>query len=475
MPRFLSEELGLGDLIDNAGVFDSLIDLDSCYFINICRLKNTKVPEFLNSYNKINEYFRIIGKLLKASIGTESRAYRAAYDKFDFPEVNEINLGVSKGKSGRGFGPKLRARIIKDAKEIIDLGSNDPEIFHLIGLFEDLVGPDRLSDMVARILYDDIYAYTIRVNKELGITPNNYEDKLFNKDGVMYNPYKEYLLFLLPKDILHEIPMAKDWEDIDRVCQENALIKREFNEFIGEEWRKLSSHSRKEFVRNHIFKYPEKLNKLLDSYRNTSIEPYDFENDEVGDYLVAKLAKELPIKYPIQMNSKPNTSMEIAKVVCDKFKDLVENNKASELLYSSNGKTRGEKIVQRAFLCVAISYCEANNLDISPESDAGRGPVDFKMSSGLDKTIVEIKLTTNPNIVHGFKIQIEEYAKAEKTDNKILLVVDNGGPKTRIEAVTDLYNERLKTQNKVPLLIVVDANVKDSASTYLRKTTTNNK
>lgn len=41
-------------------------------------------------------------------------------------------------------------------------------------------------------------------------------------------------------------------------------------------------------------------------------------------------------------------------------------------------------------------------------------PVDFKMSNGLDKTIVEIKLTTNSNVVHGFETQIEEYAKAKK-------------------------------------------------------------
>ena len=167
-------------------------------------------------------------------------------------------------------------------------------------------------------------------------------------------------------------------------------------------------------IKKYIFKRPEQLGKIIDEYKNTNVKAYDFKLDEVGDYIVSRLARELPKISPLVLEEKPSTSKEIANIVCKKFKDLEENNKASELLYASNGKSRGEKIVQRAFLLVAISYCEANNLDVSPESDAGRGPVDFKMSNGLDKTIVEIKLTTNSNVVHGFETQIEEYAKAEK-------------------------------------------------------------
>ncbi|XTR38726.1 hypothetical protein ACQQ2T_04925 [Paraclostridium tenue] len=57
----------------------------------------------------------------------------------------------------------------------------------------------------------------------------------------------------------------------------------------------------------------------------------------------------------------------------------------------------------------------------------GRGPVDFKISSGYkNKTLVEIKLTTNNQLVHGLEVQIQEYSKAEETHNLIYLVIDNG-------------------------------------------------
>ncbi|MBV5349814.1 hypothetical protein JZU71_01240, partial [bacterium] len=63
---------------------------------------------------------------------------------------------------------------------------------------------------------------------------------------------------------------------------------------------------------------------------------------------------------------------------------------------------------------IASSYCIANDLDISPESDAGRGPVDFKFSNGSKgKVLVEIKLTSNNQLQHGFESQLPIYMKAE--------------------------------------------------------------
>ena len=47
----------------------------------------------------------------------------------------------------------LRAQIIKDSYEIIHSGSEQPEIFHLVGLFEENVGPDRLSDKRQPVLW----------------------------------------------------------------------------------------------------------------------------------------------------------------------------------------------------------------------------------------------------------------------------------------------------------------------------------
>lgn len=163
MAVFVSDEFKLGLGLEELGVFDSLMDEDSNFFINIKRLRDTKVPEFRYSYNNINSYFRNLGILLKASKNPGDKLYKTAVKKFDFSEVRGINLGFSKGTRGAGFGPMLSNQIIKDAFEIIKSGSEQPEIFHLTSLFEDNVGPDRLSDMIATLIYEDIVRYTKRI------------------------------------------------------------------------------------------------------------------------------------------------------------------------------------------------------------------------------------------------------------------------------------------------------------------------
>ena len=64
---FISDLFELDDELDQLGVFDAIITTDSHFFINLLRLKNTEVPQFKDSYNKINSYFDNIMVLLDAS------------------------------------------------------------------------------------------------------------------------------------------------------------------------------------------------------------------------------------------------------------------------------------------------------------------------------------------------------------------------------------------------------------------------
>lgn len=96
-------------------------------------------------------------------------------------------------------------------------GVQYPEIFQLVSLFEENIGPDRLSDMVATIIYPDIVKFTKRIQDELGISREKYSEYIFREDGLAMNPYKGCEILFLPEDILHELPIAKCWDDIDRV------------------------------------------------------------------------------------------------------------------------------------------------------------------------------------------------------------------------------------------------------------------
>lgn len=96
----------------------------------------------------------------------------------------------------------------------------------MVSLFEENIGPDRLSDMISTIIYPDIVAYTKRIQQELRLNKENYPDCIFRDNGLIVNPYKGCEILFLPIDILHELPIAQCWDDIDRVVSENENIHR---------------------------------------------------------------------------------------------------------------------------------------------------------------------------------------------------------------------------------------------------------
>lgn len=100
---------------------------------------------------------------------------------------------------------------------------------------------------------------------------------------------------------------------------------------------------------------------------------------------------------------------------------------------------------------------------MSCEPDEGRGPVDFKVSRGQDMTIIEVKLSTNSEYRSGYENQIEEYGKAENTDNMIYVLIDLGNPE-RVKTIEKLYNENLKNKRKTPEVMIINAKEKVSAS-----------
>lgn len=456
----LSEYLNLGDKLENEGIFDTILDIDANYFINIKRIKDTKEKNFKQSYEKIQKFFSKIYKILSNTSDKNSRLYREAVKIFDFPEISNIGLGYSKGKYGSGFGPMLAEKIISDAKEIIDAGINDADLFQLIGLFEDNVGPDRLSDMYSHLIYEDILSYTNEKNRILEISEKNYPDKKF-KNGLLINPFKNKPVLLLPKDILHELPIAREWEDIDDACSRIRVIRNEMNEFVGDEWKKASVKDKKNFIKEKIMKNKDNFDNVISEYKKCTVEPYDFDNDSLGFHIISKELKNINLE-EIKINRGESTKKIVLKI-CDKFKDLVENNALVKLLYEKNGKFRGEKAVQLLFYGISDSYCEAFDMDISPESNSGRGNIDFKCSKGYkDRVIVEVKLTSNRQLIHGMKTQIAEYAKAEKTNQLIYLVIDDLKDEEKIKKLYKEYNE----MSKKPELIIINTEIKKSASIY---------
>lgn len=460
---FISEFFDLDNELDELGVFDSIINIDSKFFINILRLKQSEIVEFKGSYNRINDFFRTIMILLDTANDKGDKMYRAALEKFTFPGVKGINLGVSETGMDAGFGPILSKQVISDAFDIVKAGSKQPEIFQLVGLFEKNVSSDRLSDMIATIILPDIKAYTREINQKIGLNNSNYANIEF-KDEIAINPFKKCELLYLPKEILHEIPIARSWSDIDRVIAENKAIRDEVNEAVGKEWGKMCAADKKEYIKNHIFNNTERCGRLIDNYRQVEINEYELANN--WEYMISDTFKQMKksglFNFLEHSDNSEIDSWQASLKVLSLLKDWVENNKGwDEILSTTTG--RREKSLQRLLHLSGKYYCTTNNIDMSFEANEGPGPVDLKISRGMDKTVVEIKLSSNDDYMHGYEEQIEKYAKAEGTRKRIFVYVKVGNP-IRDNKIEQRHKERTESGENPPFLFIIDSQKQSSAS-----------
>lgn len=460
---FLSDYLNIDNSLENLGVFDPILDKDNVFFINIQRLKVATTPEFQNSYDNINDFFRKIIKLLdRADEKCEKdTCFRAALNMFKFSEVNGIGLGFREKAPGSGFGPKLSRMVLETAYDIVKAGVEDPEFFQLLPLFQDNVGPDRLSDMIATLILPDIRSYTQRVYKELEITEPKYPTKTF-ENGFLCNPFNGYEVLLLPIEILHKLPVAKSWEEIDSVIAENHAIRAVMNHEVEKNWTKWAATDRKYYLREKVFKDSKKCKNIIEEYKKETLDLYNL-NDQL-DYFLEKTWQSVKKNESWLSQDKNNEidSKSGAIEILNIFKNWVEYNRGWEVILNASTQKR-EKILQRIIHLSALFYIEVNNLSLSCEADEGRGPVDFKISRGQDITIIEVKLSSNNQYMHGYETQIEEYSKAENTINMIYVLVNVGNPK-RVQKFIDRYNSDIDEGKIVPKAIVIDSTNKESAS-----------
>jgi len=451
--------------MQSLGVFDCILDLDTRFFIDPALLELCVEPEFVNARSKVEAYLSKIITLLHHSKNKKDMFWKAADKLLTFNEITGTCIGYSQsGTSGNAIGAELRYSILSTMKELIDEGENDPVLFELLGVFQERIGCDRISDLITFILHEDILNYTQRIVSQFKIS--NYVVK-FNTTSysVCFNSYNNQPILLLPSAILSPLPIATSFEDIDFVCNENERVRDEINKYF--DW-----NERKKIRKSDIMLYL-KISKdfrkaLIEAYKNAPKEKYDFFESNSGEYVWYAAAKEYTEKYPLSLaylNSGNIASVEdITMKICSQFKTLIENNGLNQLLYDSANNPKHESAAQLLFFGVADSYCKANDIDLSREINNGRGPVDFKLSNGAkDKILVEVKLTSNAQLEHGILTQLPIYMQQENTQRAIYLIIDNGHKKRR-DKLLNLYNSFNDTQKEKIKIILIDATIKPSAS-----------
>lgn len=384
-------------------------------------------------------------------------------------EIPNTGLGFSKTNThGKGISGALAVQLASSTYAIIKAGMEDPEIFGLMQLIEDNIAADRISDMTLSILQRDFLCYTERIAKELQLPTKPFK---YDYDTVFNVPfYNNKPIHFVPMSVLSELPMAVDYEDIDSVVNYNLQLKQKIAAIIGVVWSDYKKY-KKEDWKKLILGNKKCYDTAVEYYRNLSGVPYDFYTDSQLQYFDVRI-EELIKKHLIQIPNKENQSSKeevysMALAICKQFKHLIEHNRLSEMFFRKNRKP-DETDWQLLLYTIADTYKTSQNLDVSitREDNPGVGEIDFHLTRGSQaNTVIEIKRSSNVDLLHGYRSQLAAYMKAERADSGIFIVIlDKDNLEDIKNKLAEIQKDMKENGEYIPEIIYVNGLRQPSAS-----------
>lgn len=449
------------------GVFDGYIGKDAKLHVDPLLLKHCTTPEFIGAYDKLLNHFKQLLHLVPSADKEITRVRRKAIvQHLSFPEFCFIGLGYGENtNAGKGITGTKAELLADTAIEIVQDGVEDPEIFLLVNIFQENIGADGISDIMIWTLRDEFIKYTQRIAMEFGFKTIKFERQY--SLPYFFSPYKGGVktspIIFVPTEIIRNLPRA-EYRDGHFYSDYNDEIRRRISKDIGLAMRDMHD---KKLLKQKLMGNPKVMSKMASIYRELKGLAYDFDLDDKFIYASAVI-EELIGQEPLPLKAKEDSIeavLYIARQICLQFKKMVEDNRMSELLYY-NGNFKGEKTVQKLFLMMADAYCNISGIDMSPETDYGMGPVDFKFSSGYrKKVLLEMKLASNSQLIHGIELQLPAYLKAENSYKGIyMVIIANDGDKEKCEKLMTMVGRSEIDQTVKDNIIVVDVRKRPSAS-----------
>ncbi len=477
----LSKHLGTTRIVlEKAGVFDSTLGIDTKLFIDPKLLTETSIPEFSNSRLRILEYFEELLRIHRQS-NVSPRLREEVISRLATPEPPGLSIGYgNKTDNGTSIPRNIAISILRSASEILAVGINDPEIMELLCLFVKGFGPDSISDLTVHIIYEELCNYTQRIAKEI-----NCKVKKFNIGNNYYtlpsHPFKKLPVIFIPIEVLCPLPIVNSWDDISSAAQQNMKLREEMSKIVFPVLRdEITKFERKSDDEKRVVK--EGIISLLKVYREIEIAPYDLAEDKCGYYGINPFVESND--HDISPSSKPKDAGQLivsVRELIQQYRRAIEDNGGNRLLYRKDSSHKlladqphREDVAQIIFYLISDIYCEKANILLSREPNAGRGPVDFSLGTGYDaKAIVEVKKSTNNDLLGGYSKQVTTYQKSERAAHSFYVVLKvreaqqkKKGKKTvsQLEKLEEIYQDYIRKKIPCPELVVIDAIVHPSAS-----------
>jgi len=455
--------------------FDPVLSVDTPLFIDPFLIYDNERSVFRGSHAEIRRFFKLMFKLVAKSGGKKySNRYQKAKNDLEFPEAEELCLGYTEaGTRGAGSGRELAGIMASAIWDAIQAGMTSLDHFEEVAILRENIGPDRISDTTANLLRHRLATYTLQVCQRHGIPVSTFKYVRARFDvtrqrwiagsfDLPLNPYNRKAVLLVPEFYLKDLPTinAMDFWDYC-VSFRSAELRREFNFDIT---RRLPKAQIVQIARRHS----EWRDGYVAYQESRHARPYNVKKDKKGFVKWYDASKSFVAANPVRFAINDEDSfLGAVNTMVGEFRHFVEENAGYRLLWNDNGTSKSEKAAQLLFLGVVKHYCQANNIDVSPEPNIGRGPVDFKVAIGFGlRALLELKLARNTKFWNNARKQLPTYLRAERIANGFFVVITfTEGDEKRVRGIKSAVTSAARETNCRIATVVVDASSdKPSAS-----------
>lgn len=463
--------------------FNCELSTDTPLYVDPFLVFEDEDPFWSETRQTVIDFFGLALSFVTAAQGDQtSPHYLKAVRMLKFPEPSEFALGLSMGHpKGSGAGFKYAEKMAYALDLLSRSGVNHVQYIQAFSLFCEGLGVDRISDIFCDIVKSRFIEYTQAVASrhevvlaEVPVRAARWHRRTGRWDHLRArlpkSPVTEEGVLLVPRRFLKDIPVVTPdsfwtWADASVGDDLRQELNYELNVALSKEERNNAAYET-------AWRHPHLVVNYLDQVAETDNKPYDVERDpkmlvEWAEIGRDAAAKQEPIAKLDAESKFAAWVLELAK----EFQHAVEETDLWKALWDDGlKKYRPEKIVQAVAGMLFAAHCRMADVDLTRESNLGRGPVDFKFSQGWQKrALLEVKLIPSTHFFTGASKQLPQYMKTERASVGVYLCVgysDKDFSPERLQPIEDTLRRLREDSGWTLEVIYVDARTtnKDSAS-----------
>lgn len=462
------------DVLAEYGAFDISVVSDLPVFIDPFLLFNSDKVEYVALHDQMLEYLRFLRD--QADVELSPGLIKSWYT---FSEVKQNWLGFTVGgNAGHGLGPKFARSLHSALGDLLSNFGNETitSSSHLekLALIRPGVGRDTISDFATNL----IKHYLVRYTEEFAaqhLEPEflrkvsapraafNYGTQTWMTRSYTLPWTEGDFVILTPADLLtrddtwiNRNDMIGMFDMLPAVVDDDQL-RADVGQYLRRQLsRKPTAKELAEARARTILEFPELIDCYIrlkedsgDQAVATSRDKIDKTQRLLRDQ-VQEAARDLTAK--TELFAKPWTSFDEALKAVEIFKHYVEQQDGWRVINRGKGQPFANEAEVQGFFGLLL---QASRFDVNREPNNGRGPVDFKISMGLDKSLIEFKLAKSTSLERNLSKQIDVYEAANKTKTSVAVVICFT-PADQARVTRAIKNLGLDAPDARPL-VVIDA------------------